>query len=110
VTYRNPRLLQLAKEAPCCMYCGMDNYGQVVAAHSNQLQHGKGKGLKAHDIPAYVCNVCHDQIDGRTNPGLIDLSRADKERMWYDAMFRTMLWLLENGHLHMGCGCEKGAA
>jgi hypothetical protein len=38
----------------------------TVLCHSNQLEHGKGLGLKAPDTRAcYGCSACHDVLDGR---------------------------------------------
>lgn len=36
----------------------------TVPAHSNQARHGKGMGLKAHDIfTVPACHACHAEID-----------------------------------------------
>ncbi len=40
--YRNKKLLEIVREFPC-QHCGKQD-GTVVAAHSNQLRDGKGKG------------------------------------------------------------------
>lgn len=93
--FRSPLLLRLAEKAPYCMSCMRINDGTVVAAHSNAQRHGHGMGLKAHDVPAFCCKDCHDEIDGRSG----SYNRYERERMWLDAMFRTMLWLLQEGHL-----------
>jgi hypothetical protein len=45
--YRNKKLLEACREMPC-QHCGSED-GTVVAAHSNQLRDGKGRGIKAHD-------------------------------------------------------------
>lgn len=38
--------------------------GTIVAAHSNLLEHGKGKGIKAHDgMSAWLCHRCHAEYD-----------------------------------------------
>ena len=35
-----------------------------MSAHSNLLEHGKGKGLKAHDgMIAWLCMRCHTNLD-----------------------------------------------
>lgn len=93
--YRCERLLDIARHAPKCMSCGAYNQGDVVAAHSNALKHGKGKGIKAHDLVAYVCRECHSQIDGAEG----GLSREAKYLMFMDAFYNTVLWLLREGHL-----------
>lgn len=95
MNYRNPKLLKLASMAPRCMNpaCGCVNRGQIVACHSNSLRHGKGTGIKAHDIPAYLCDHCHDLLDGRQG----DLCRADKERLFLESVYQTWLWLMQEG-------------
>lgn len=76
--YRNPKILDNAKWSSCTM-CGA-NDGTIVAAHSNLLEHGKGRGIKAHDcFVAYLCHSCHTGYDtGRIGQAKFNL-----------AMFRT---------------------
>lgn len=95
MNYRNPTLLKLARECPRCMCCGVSNQGQVVACHSNKQRHGKGIGHKAHDLCAYMCFDCHNLLDGR-KPGWDSIQ---KELAFADGLFKTMLWLLQEGHL-----------
>lgn len=90
--YRNKKLLALAKEAPHCFRCGEYNMGQVVACHANSHLMGKATGIKAADLPAYMCQQCHDMIDGRTG----DLSRDEKWLYWCEAAILSMHWALEN--------------
>ena len=101
-TYRNPSLLALARHAPHCMNpgCRANQEGQVVAAHSNSLAHGKGMGHKAHDIPAYLCDRCHHLVDGRPEGGPL-LPKAVREAMFLSALYETILWLLQSGHLQV---------
>ncbi len=62
MTYRNRKLLDLAR-GQACVWCGCED-GTIVAAHSNLLEHGKGKGLKAHDsMHAWLCYRCHTEYD-----------------------------------------------
>jgi hypothetical protein len=96
--YRNPKLLAFAKDAPHCMCCSTPNMGQVVGAHSNKLRHGKGKGIKAHDLVAYLCQLCHDTYDGRIASSL---TRDDKDLMFLDAYYASMLWLFQSGRLRI---------
>lgn len=96
--FRCPKLLALAKECPHCMSCGDHNQGDVVAAHSNNRAMGKGMGIKAHDLPAYLCRVCHDIVDGRSGDYTRDF-RDYREFMWHRAMAKSMVWLLQEGHL-----------
>jgi hypothetical protein len=39
--YRDRRLLEIVRDAPCMVCLNQD--GTVVAAHSNQLKDGKGR-------------------------------------------------------------------
>lgn len=93
--YRNPSLLKLARLAPHCMACQRRNDGTVVAAHSNQLRDGKGRGLKAHDYRiAFLDQGCHYEIDQGSK-----MSREERVAAWEDAHRRTIAWLFESGHL-----------
>jgi hypothetical protein len=96
-SYRNPKLLELAREIPECVNCGVKNFGQVVACHSNCTRHGKGMGFKAHDIPAYLCNTCHDLVDGRSQINVT--TREYRELVFMESVYKTFLWLLAEGHL-----------
>lgn len=95
MTYRNKKLLELAKHVPYCMRCRKPNTGQVVAAHANMQTMGKGMGIKAADIPAYLCNTCHDIVDGRVlHP---DCTNArDRNAEWAMAAVHSLRWALEN--------------
>lgn len=75
------------------MRCRQPNSGQVVAAHANLQSMGKGTGIKAADIPAYLCSHCHDIIDGRVK------SEMDRGRLageWALAEAHSIRWALEN--------------
>ena len=92
--YRNKKLLELARKLPC-QNCGIED-GTVVAAHSNQLRDGKGKGIKAHDYRiASLCFKCHSELDqGRS------LSKMERVELWEEAHRRTIAKLFEEGYLH----------
>lgn len=91
--YRNNKLLKLAQQSPCQL-CGIQNE-TVVAAHSNQLRDGKGRGLKAHDYRiAYLCYTCHTNIDQSNK-----LTKQQKEYEWEEAHRRTIGWLFEQGFI-----------
>jgi hypothetical protein len=96
--YRNQQLRDFAKDAPHCMNpnCGSLNEGEVVLAHSNHLRDGKGMGVKAHDIPCYVCFVCHNIIDGKFFTG------DNPEKIRLEAGYYSTLWLLQTGRLVIG--------
>lgn len=88
--YRNKRLLEAVREAPC-MHCGAQD-GTVVAAHSNQLRDGKGRGLKAHDYRiAALCYRCHSELDQGHR-----MSQQERLNMWEDAHRATVGWLFNH--------------
>jgi hypothetical protein len=63
---RNPHLLSMARGRPCLLrtrVCSYDN-STTVAAHSNLLAHGKGRGRKADDCySVWACARCHAWLD-----------------------------------------------
>jgi len=67
--YRNKKITQFARGKMCTLLipgiCN-GNPETSVWAHSNELIHGKGRGIKAHDIFGCIaCSDCHDAVDGR---------------------------------------------
>lgn len=91
--YRNKKLLEAVREAPC-MNCGAQD-GTVVAAHSNQLRDGKGRGIKAQDYRiAALCYRCHTEVDQGSK-----LSKEERLNLWEEAHRKTIGWLFENGHI-----------
>lgn len=75
-----------------CQCCGI-NDGTVVAAHSNALQHGKGKAMKASDVKvAALCWACHLCIDQGSR-----LSRQQRRDLWWKAHVKTVRLLVESG-------------
>jgi hypothetical protein len=93
--YRNKKLLEIVRESPC-QVCGRQD-GTVVAAHSNQLRDGKGRGLKAHDYRiAALCFSCHTSLDQGAK-----LSKEERVQMFEDAHRATIGWLFENGCLEI---------
>lgn len=91
MTFRSPKLLKAAQDRPCVL-CG--NVGSTVAAHSNSLSHGRGFAHKAPDYYiAYVCQMCHDEIDGRSG----GLSKEEKRDKWLSAFIRTVAIWFEEG-------------
>jgi len=88
--YRNQKLLEAVRDSPCQL-CGTQN-GTVVAAHSNQLRDGKGRGIKAHDYRiAALCYHCHMEIDQGKS-----MSREMRLNAWDEAHRKTVGWLFEN--------------
>ena len=75
------------------MACGTKD-GTVVAAHSNQSKHGKGRGIKASDeFVAALCFCCHGWLDQG------DGSREEKNAMWDEAHRLTRMILQKDGLL-----------
>ena len=98
MTYRNPKLLALAREAPHCMGCGKHNGGDVVAAHSNMLSDGRGFSHKTPDhLIAYLCQDCHDAYDARVP--VVGTKQERHNYLWLPAHLKTLRWLIESGHL-----------
>lgn len=91
--YRNKKLLEAVREAPC-MNCGAKD-GTVVAAHSNQLRDGKGRGIKAHDYRiAALCYRCHSDLDQGSR-----MTKEERLNFWESAHRKTIGWLFESGHI-----------
>lgn len=93
--FRSKRLLNAAHGQQCMVkipnVCN-GNPDTTVAAHSNQLTHGKGMGIKAHDcFIAWACSDCHREIDqGKMN-------KEDKQYYWQQGFERTLLAMLQFG-------------
>jgi hypothetical protein len=81
---------KLCRGQPCYLAipgCCRNDIATVVPAHSNQLRHGKGKGIKAHDtftVPA--CRDCHHELDMGMR-----FTKAEKFGLWDDAYARWEL-------------------
>ena len=88
--YRSDKLLRALRNSPC-QQCGRED-GTVVAAHSNQMRDGKGRGLKAHDYRiAALCFTCHAEIDQGNK-----MSREERLNAWENAHRKTIGWLFDN--------------
>ena len=95
MNYRNKKLLEIVREAPCMM-CSIQD-GTVVAAHSNQLRDGKGTGIKSQDFRiAALCHQCHHMIDNDKT-----LDKHDRIEAWEEAHRKTIGWLFTNNHLEV---------
>jgi hypothetical protein len=93
MTYRNKKLLEYARRLPC-QHCGKED-GTVVAAHSNQLRDGKGRGLKASDYRiASLCYSCHSEIDQGKK-----LDKSERVSMFEDAHRSTIGEFFERGYI-----------
>lgn len=95
MNWRSKKLTQSAKHESC-VSCGADD-GTIVWAHSNQQTHGKGMGIKAHDLfGAYLCQRCHDAYDGRSD-GAIDW--INKQEWFLRQWERSMIRACNKGYL-----------
>ena len=89
--YRNKKLLEIARQLPC-QHCGIED-GTIVAAHSNQLRDGQGRGLKASDFRiASLCFCCHAKADTSST-----LTKNARIEMWEQAHRATMGEFFERG-------------
>lgn len=76
------------------MNCGAQD-GTIVAAHSNQLRDGKGRGIKAHDYRiAALCYRCHSDLDQGAR-----MTKEERLNFWEEAHRKTVGWLFESGHI-----------
>ena len=81
---RNPHLLSMAHGRPCLLRTSACNFdtSTTVAAHSNLLIHGKGRGRKADDCySVWACARCHAWLDGSYSAEF-----ADKEEAFMSAL------------------------
>ena len=94
MTYRNKKLLELARQIPCTL-CGKED-GTIVAAHSNQQRDGKGTGIKSADYRiASLCYGCHMELDqGRL------YTKSQRLELWEQAHRKTIGELFEKGLIH----------
>jgi ferredoxin len=83
---RDKKRIEACRSLPC-QHCGAED-GTVVAAHSNEGIHGKGRGIKASDeFVAALCFTCHANLDqGR-------MSKQERAKMWQKAHEQTILLL-----------------
>ena len=99
MNYRNKRLTDSAKHE-ACVACGADD-GTVVWAHSNSQKHGKGMGIKAHDIyGAYLCHKCHAMFD--RNDKVLPLGEGIMlvRDYWFDVVWnKSLLIACQKGYL-----------
>lgn len=87
---RSKKLLKLVAGLDC-QACGS---GQMVqAAHSNQMQHGKGRGIKSSDeYTAALCLKCHFEIDQGK-----ELTKEERQEKWHQAHIATVAKLCDQG-------------
>jgi hypothetical protein len=89
---RSQAIKDSARDEVCTVHSDFCTGTGVVWAHSNLQIHGKGTGLKAHDIfGCYACSNCHAWLDEG------NASREEKMLAFYRAMSRSWLRLVERG-------------
>ena len=85
----------MVRQSPC-QNCETRD-GTIVAAHSNQLRDGKGRGIKAHDYRiAALCYGCHMELDQGKS-----MSKQERVEMWDEAHRKTIGWLFENDYIKL---------
>lgn len=83
---RDKKRLEACRNLPC-QHCGTED-GTVVAAHSNEGIHGKGRGIKASDeFVAALCQKCHYQVDQGK------MSKQERIALWHNAYIKTIALL-----------------
>jgi len=93
--YRNAKLLKEVAKLPC-QHCGLDDE-TTVAAHSNQLRDGKGRGLKANDYRiATLCFSCHANLDQGK-----ELDKSQRVEMFEEAHRKTIGELFKRGIINV---------
>jgi len=86
---RDKKRLEACRSLPC-QHCGAED-GTVVAAHSNEGIHGKGRGIKASDeFVAALCFTCHANLDQGS------MSKQERTEMWHNAHIKTIALLNAN--------------
>jgi len=80
-----PALIRAVRDLPCTIAIpGVCIGRDIVACHSNEDRHGKGKGAKAHDcFIAAGCPPCHDWIDRNRHPERWDIMARARDRTLY---------------------------
>ena len=88
--YRDPDLLKLAQGEQCLFRISprcQGDYGETtVAAHSNEIIHGKGRGIKANDsMSAWACHACHTMLDQGN-----EFTKRQKAKIFDEAWYRQV--------------------
>ena len=97
MNYRNRKLTESARHEACVWF---GRTGDVVWAHSDEMAHGKGKGIKSHDLfGAYLCYEAH--TDYALLSRIKFVSKYGKEKKdWFREMWeRSLIVACEKGYL-----------
>jgi len=105
--YRNRELLDLAHYHNECMFqipgscIGYSMLG-LEPAHSNELRHGKGTGIKSHDyMHVMACLNCHREYDSGTR-----FNKQEKQRLFIEGWERTISFYFTEGLIGLTEGNE----
>jgi len=98
-TPRKSKAIRDSARGEACTMCSPGCNGdpaKTVLCHSNELIHGKGRGIKSYDcFSFYGCSGCNFWYDEGS------ASKEEKRRYLMPAMARTAIILLEKGLLTM---------
>lgn len=95
--YRNKKLTDSARHEACICHGRTDT---TVWAHSNLMRHGKGRGLKAHDLfGAYLCFESHHDFDTMSNEKFLEKYSNHKVKWFLDKWEESMIVACEKGYL-----------
>lgn len=94
--YRNKKLTQSARNESC-VSCGNP---ECCWCHSDEMYHGQGKGIKAHDLFGfYGCKQCHDWYDGRSKGHPPSYQHESKKEWFREQWEKSMIIACERGYL-----------
>jgi hypothetical protein len=95
---RCKKLRDSAEGEACTMESPMCNGNPATTCwcHSNHMEHGKGHGLKAHDVMGfYGCTGCHEWYDFASRRQKVP--RETREWYFYRANARSIVRAIELG-------------
>lgn len=91
-----PKVLEHARGQDCTVrHWQQCNNRNVVAAHYNWADGGKGKGVKTHDFfTCFACEGCHSWMDNAA------AASVDERKLWWHrGHLRTLYILVRDGVL-----------
>lgn len=100
--FRSKKIRHSAKDELCTMTSPICNYNPetTVYCHSEELEHGKGAGLKSDDrYGFYGCSMCHDWYDGKPVPHGMSADKKTRRIYFFKAFEKTQVILKNKGLL-----------
>ena len=96
--FRSRALLDLCYEFDCLLQIpGICTGGTGEPCHANWPEHGKGMGMKAHDVYAVPgCRSCHMALDQGSK-----LSGEQRKDIWHRAFWKYLAMLWNRGLLRV---------